>query len=444
MGPDASEDLGSAAARAPAPDRIERCPVARCQEAVSRVHAATHLPGIFDDQLEPTEELIRRRISALRICESRLLGSVANLVGLVDFVNDLRQIRRRHYHVSIQQEKAMTEMCRVQRDEVPEEFSVMPANSPAVLLHWRVLLVVFACLNDRDRQELIERYPISATWMDEEGLPEGFDSHFHLDRSRKVLNKPNASVKDICGMVHPDRNFRFRLIGGVVVFCDPCTYPTREVMQELQTQGYLIAIGMHPKYVNTYTEADFAAFQQCLSNPEVWALGEVGLDYTVDPSMWGLQHVVLDRVLKHLLPSHVLVLHARGMMGTQTGVGYFQLLFQLKGVVLPEQRIHLHCFEGSRELMERWLSEFPNTRFGFTGLVKHFNAASKEALRSIQEDKLLLETDSPYFHIGGRKHSSPALLGMVANMVAEVRGQTWTEVLEVASRNARLLYVDNN
>ena len=118
--------------------------------------------------------------------------------------------------------------------------------------------------------------------------------------------------------------------------------------------------------------------------------------------MWGLQHMVLDRVLEHLQPSHVLVLHARGMRNT-TGVGYFQLLFHLKGVVPPNQRIYVHCFEGGRELMVKWLSEFPNTFFGFTGLVQHFDAASKEALRCIQEEKLLIETDSPYFRIGGRQ-----------------------------------------
>ena len=83
--------------------------------------------------------------------------------------------------------------------------------------------------------------------------------------------------------------------------------------------------------------------------PEVGALGEVGLDYTADPSMWPKQHAVLDRVLEHLQPSHVLVLHASEMMSGIPGGTYLQLLYQLKGVVPWQQKIHLHCFGGNHE-----------------------------------------------------------------------------------------------
>ena len=78
----------------------ELCPVFGCEETLSRTHAATHLPGIFDDQQEPTEDLIGRRISALRILESKLLGTVSNLDGQVTFVNQLRRIGRGNYKVS--------------------------------------------------------------------------------------------------------------------------------------------------------------------------------------------------------------------------------------------------------------------------------------------------------------------------------------------------------
>ena len=169
--------------------------------------------------------------------------------------------------------------------------------------------------------------------------------------------------------------------------------------------------------------------QSCLSMPEVGAFGEVWLHYTADLSMWPKQHAVLrgwrcsgtlsnywTEFRSTSSPSHVLVLHARGMMSGQPGGTYLQLLYQLKGRNL--------------DTMNQWQRVFPNTHFGFTGLVQHFNNDSKEALKQLQEEKLLLETNAPYFRIGWWRHSLPALIGMIADMVAKIRGQKWKEVLE--------------
>ncbi|MEW8548779.1 MAG: hypothetical protein AB2693_35210, partial [Candidatus Thiodiazotropha sp.] len=157
----------------------EQCPVAKCTEVVSRMHAASHLPGIFDDMQDCTEELLRQRISALRILESLLLGSVANLMSLVDFVNQLRQIRSGQYCIAKRQNQGMINLCQLQGYPVPDQFTIAPANFSGVLLHWRVLLVLLACVNKKDRQDVINQYPVMP-WRDMETLPAGFDSHFHL------------------------------------------------------------------------------------------------------------------------------------------------------------------------------------------------------------------------------------------------------------------------
>lgn len=58
----------------------------------------------------------------------------------------------------------------------------------------------------------------------------------------------------------------------------------------------------------------------------------------------------------------------------------------------------------------------------------------EEVIGSLPDDKLLAETDFPYFR-GIQKQSSPAMVEMVVNMVADIRGQTWKYVLEVFSCN---------
>ena len=73
--------------------------------------------GAIKGQQDRHEDV--RRISVQKICESRLLGSVSNLNGLVDYVNDLKQVRRGKCQVSMRQTNAMEAMCHLQGCSVP-------------------------------------------------------------------------------------------------------------------------------------------------------------------------------------------------------------------------------------------------------------------------------------------------------------------------------------
>ncbi|XP_069129351.1 uncharacterized protein [Argopecten irradians] len=70
-----------------------------------------------------------------------------------------------------------------------------------------------------------------------------------------------------------------------------------------------------------------------------------------------------------------------------------------------DQRIQLHCFGGSQDVVHSWLDTFPNTYFSVSGMVHHFQAAQQRALRAIPRDRLILETVVPIsrrrdFHMG--------------------------------------------
>ena len=257
-------------------------------------------------------------------------------------------------------------------------------------------------------------------------LPEGIDSHFHLDRSRAALEKPRASVEDLCMHVRPVKEFWLKLTGGFIIFCDPETYSSSEEVQHLSQADWTASKVFGFEYRGSFP----ALFVYARG----WSIGRGRVE--LYSGSIHVEQEALDRVLEHIQRSHVLVLHAKGMMSGQPGGTYLQLLYQLKGVVSREQKIHLHCFKGNLDTMNQWKQLLPNTHFGFTVMVQHFND-SKEALKQLQEEKLLLEKDAPYFRIGGRRHSSPAL---IADMVAKIRGQTWKEVIEYALRNASCLF----
>lgn len=60
--------------------------------------------------------------------------------------------------------------------------------------------------------------------------------------------------------------------------------------------------------------------------------------------------------------------------------------------------IHLHCFTDDWDWAQKWMSEFPNLFIGITNLVTYNSAVeTHDVVKRIPLDRLLLETDAPYF-----------------------------------------------
>ena len=62
---------------------------------------------------------------------------------------------------------------------------------------------------------------------------------------------------------------------------------------------------------------------------------------------------------------------------------------------------NLQRFNGTASVVEQWLGVFPCTFFGFTRLVQSFSKAQLAGLRAVPADRVLLETDTPYFQDTG-------------------------------------------
>ena len=77
-------------------------------------------------------------------------------------------------------------------------------------------------------------------------LSAGFDSHFHMDRSVEMGRMARQTTLTAFINGAPDRppTFPVRLVGGVVVYCDPWTWPRIEDIPSVP--GWKIAVGIHP------------------------------------------------------------------------------------------------------------------------------------------------------------------------------------------------------
>lgn len=61
-------------------------------------------------------------------------------------------------------------------------------------------------------------------------------------------------------------------------------------------------------------------------------------------------------------------------------------------------RIHLHCFTGTWSMAKKYLDSFPNLCIGITPLITfNSNYSLRELVMNIPLDRLLVETDAPYF-----------------------------------------------
>uniref|UniRef100_A0A0B6Z6Z9 Uncharacterized protein n=1 Tax=Arion vulgaris TaxID=1028688 RepID=A0A0B6Z6Z9_9EUPU len=109
------------------------------------------------------------------------------------------------------------------------------------------------------------------------------------------------------------------------------------------------------------------------------------------------QKAVLRRQLQMALDLQLpLVLHCRD--------AYDDCLIILKEMVPRTWRIHLHCFCGNMEVADIWMDTFPNLYIGLTPVITYRSAYdSINSARHIPLNRLLLETDSPYFVPGSIK-----------------------------------------
>ncbi|KAK3108251.1 hypothetical protein FSP39_005212 [Pinctada imbricata] len=422
------------------------------------------------------------QVEALKWLLSKAFEAGTTLQGAVDWINTSRPISP-DYGLNPIHHGMCTTACRILGVDPPEVFTLHPINSPAVLLFWRCLLAILTRCNSQDIRDFrwfgfseptmavevvqealseSESEPGDLIVVDEcdnvdsdhsehfdepstsSGLPNVFDSHFHLDRTSKVIwpDNPNGhTVEELIsvpkyGSSRP--SVPVNVVGGVVVYSEPQNYPAAD----FQLDGpWKVAAGVHPKHYQKFSTAKRLALNGLLEHPKVAALGEIGLDRTIPPGEWRAQELVFENVLRMSKPELPLVLHLRGPSGDTYGsdvTGRCQAI--MRRVCRREQKIHVHCFTGLSQVVNDWLSDFPNTFFGVTAAVRRFDEEQKSGLRAIPRNRLLLETDAPYFPVGNVPYSTPAYLGDTAAFVAVYLNIGPCDLMQLTLRNAMTLY----
>ncbi len=191
--------------------------------------------------------------------------------------------------------------------------------------------------------------------------------------------------------------------------------------------------GIHPHEAEGAGPDDLEQVRKALEKePRLIAVGETGLDFFYDHSPRETQE---DLFRAHLglgadsgLP---VVVHSREADGL-TG----QILQEWGGRV---QGV-LHCFTGGGELLQTALEI--GWMISFTGIITFKTYGGRELVRSIPQDRLMVETDGPYLAptpFRGRRNE-PAYVARVAESLGEIRGEDLEEVVRYTGENAKRFF----
>jgi TatD DNase family protein len=247
--------------------------------------------------------------------------------------------------------------------------------------------------------------------------PGWFDSHCHLD---------HAGVDGAAAAL--ERAREAGVVGVVTVGCDAAS--SRAAIDLAARHDRVWAtVGLHPH------EARFGVdtVAGLLGEPGVVAVGECGLDYHYDHSPRPAQ--------REAFAAQIHLAHERGLpLVIHTREAWEDTFAILAAEGVPARTI-FHCFTGGPDEARRGLDL--GAHLSFSGIVTYASAVDvQEAAQMCPDDRLLIETDSPYLApvpVRGRRNE-PAHVAHVGSAIATLRGGTVDAVARQTRMNAKVAF----
>jgi TatD DNase family protein len=252
-----------------------------------------------------------------------------------------------------------------------------------------------------------------------------FDSHCHLDRID--LQGFDNDIDKLLQLIDES--------GVTRLLCIGVDLESFDTMQQL-IQPYdhvFCSVGVHPDYIDA-DEPSVEILCELAQRDKVVAIGETGLDYFQQSGDLDWQRA---RFITHIEAARCcnlpLIVHTR-----DARVDTLELLRRHKA---DEVGGVLHCFT------EDWEMASAAIDLGFyisiSGIVT-FNQAQNVRDMAIQVplERLLIETDSPWLSPAPfrGKTNHPGRVGLVAEKLAEIRGESLQDLASATYRNANRLF----
>ena len=201
--------------------------------------------------------------------------------------------------------------------------------------------------------------------------------------------------------------------------------------------GLYAIIGISPNDLENLKKEDIREkiniIREMAKDKKVVAIGEIGLDYYWNKENKEIQQEMFRGQIELANSLNLpIVIHTREAVADTLAI--------LKEYTVNKKGI-FHCCPLNRELVKEAL------KLGFyislSGVITFKNSKNAdEIINMIPEDKLLIETDSPYLApepVRGTRNNSMNVK-YVAEKIANVKNKTIEEIAEITNQNAKRIF----
>ena len=219
-------------------------------------------------------------------------------------------------------------------------------------------------------------------------------------------------------------------VGAMLLISDRLDSVPEIAQIAAQSERFSRSVGVHPHHAKDFADLTVDRLVELAQPDNVVGIGECGLDFHYGYSPEDDQQTVFAA---HIAASQrtglPLIVHTReadALMQRMLTDSYDEKPFPLL----------LHCYTSGRALMEEGL------RLGgyvaFSGIITFKKADDVRALaKDVPLDRLLIETDCPFLapvpHRG--KRNEPAYVPLVAEKLADIRGEPLSVIEEATTEN---------
>ena len=255
------------------------------------------------------------------------------------------------------------------------------------------------------------------------------DSHCHLDHSplsenleQVILRSKNIGIEKILTICTSNNSFKNII---KIIDIDPIIYAT---------------YGIHP-HESTNDKVTKKEISENLNlHNKIIGIGETGLDFYYNNSRKNDQIKSFENHIEISIEKKMpLIVHSRSAESKT-----FEILKNYKksnGGYNENLKILMHCFTGSYDFAKKLMDL--NSFFSASGIITFNNSHDlQETFKKIPEEKLLIETDSPFLApipMRGKKNE-PSFIKFTLNKLAELKDVDVTYLDNLTTNNFNKLF----